>query len=218
MKKLTALLLVCLLTLSVAAVAMAETFTHPELGEEVTVTRKAVIIYTDEDYTQIPATQTPLGAGGVGMERSTALYEICASYDQQLQSGELKSVDIMNLEPVFKGGIVPMIKALSVEDQAMALLVALGFYDDVINSGFEFSDDALMVFDQIAQNPGKYVNAQQLKKAFPVTTVTINGESVPFMAVSLKIVDKNGVTRTERYGFAQIDGVWTFQQASVLNV
>lgn len=215
MKKFTALLLACLLTFSAAA--MAETFTHPELGEEVTVTAKAVKIYTDEDYTQLPPAQTPLGPGAEGMARTAALYEICAAYDRQLQAGELNSVEIVKYEAMFKGGIVPELKALSIEDQAMALLVAMGFYDDVLQSGYAFSEQTLAVFGKIATDPGKYVNAQQLKKEFPVTSVTINGQSVPYMAIALKIVDKNNVARTEQYGFAQIDGIWTFQQASILN-
>ena len=211
MKKFLVVGMVCLLILSMSTMALAQVFTHPELGEEVTASAKAVTVYDANVYTELPLSQTPL-AGSGKTDIVNATYIVCQAYDQMVANGEMKSAGIDKLETVFKGGMWPQVKALPLEAQGMALLVALGFYDmvlDMINSGDILFDQATLdLFKMINDNPSKYVNVQQLQKNFPVTTVNVNGEDVPYVAFSLKLVENDNSARLEQYGFAMTDGLW----------
>ena len=218
MKKILAVTMVCLLSLSMATMALAQTFTHPELGEEITVTNMAVNVYTTTVFTEVPVAQTPIGDSGK-TDIVDATYLVTQTYGQMVANGQMKSADINLLQTIFKtdtngSSMWTQVQALPLEEQGMALLVALGFYDMVINSPYPFDQAALDLFKQINDNPDMYIDTTKLKANFPITTVTINGKSVPYVAYQLMLVENDSSARLEQYGFAMTDDLWPLDTVS----
>lgn len=197
MKKTLSLLLVCVLLLGTSA--MAATFTHPETGEETALVKGKVVQYGNVIYTPVELQDSRAGAAAANMPIADAIDELAASL-------EVAGASLMNLDAAFDSSLKADIAALSLRDQLVLLLSAMGI-SDVLDG--PVSVELQEVLDAIEADPA-LVNQAAISRHFPIISTTINGETVPYFAIEFELSGAG----YERYGFAQIDDEWVLYSAA----
>jgi len=219
MKKVLALVLVLMLGMS--SVAFAVTFTHPETGENVTVTdQSSIFVYGSQYFAAVPASMEFRGVKANGtFEMGPAVLAVGASLDAQLSDGTIDSFEIVGLGKIISAAMYNQILALDASEQLLVTLVALGYSDVVsalINDGtVTLSTEALDIIGELNSN-SLAVDAALLASLFPVTEIDIGGTLYMYNVIEIKIVEADGTVGFERYGFRLTSSdTWVLERITV---
>lgn len=208
--------LILALTMLLTTAAYAQVFTHPELGEEVTVAVGKALVY--DNVTYIGDAATPLGEGAEGMPRNVVLPLLLGEYMQQIVNGIEGDVEIEHFNEIFSPAGLELISGLTLVEQGWVLLYALGYEDEVMSSAEAqgFTDEFKDVLEQFHAN--KLLNSANVKRFFPETKVDYNGQkNCKAIAITLLVTDVDGAQRHERYTFVEQgtgnNKTWVFYNA-----
>ena len=163
---------------------------------------------------------------GVKAEDRLPMVETLSTVAKALESEKIRA-NIVNVEKLITHEEKAALDQLSLKEQMMTVLCAIGFESQVQEAlaaeGTSLSAEAETLKEQILTRISAMDEeetaafAQILEENFPVETVEVDGVEYRFFVLEVEIETEEGA-QSERYGFREEDGAWIFVKLSVANM
>ncbi len=174
-------------------------------------------------YEDVAAEET---VHGVKAEDKTPMVETLSIVAQALESEKARAA-IVNVEKIVTEEEKAVLERLSLQEQMLTVLCAIGFEDQVKEAlaaeNVTLSPEAEALKEQIlariaAMDEEERAAFQKLlEENFPIETVEMDGVEYRFFVLEVSVETEEG-THSERYGFREEEGAWIFVKLSVADM